>query len=194
MPNILLPTLIVLHAVSSLLMAWPYYGTIITGERVKLGPPRDRADTYMENIIRQQSFRCMIFQVMMFITGALIIYIKMDGALIETLLTNLRLMGKVILVFLLVIMNIFMVFYLQPRIDKLIEANALNESETKRLGFLRTLRRMMAAMCLWYVLMAVILGVQAWTSFGLAFIIGSAIVSALFVLNTYFRLSPFGFI
>jgi hypothetical protein len=194
MSEVLLRILIVVHAVTSIFMAWPYYALIITGERVKLGPPRDRADDYMENIIRQQSFRCVIFQLTLLVSGAVIIHMKTEGALVDTLSTNYRLLAKVLLVLLLVGMNIYMVFYLQPRIDRHLEANP-SDSEASRLAAkYRGRRRWMAAVCLWYVLMAVMLGVQAWASFGIGFIIVAAIVGAIFVLNTYLRLSPFGFI
>jgi hypothetical protein len=174
-------------------MAWPYYGTIITGERVKLGAPKDRADIFMENIIRQQSIRCMIFQITMFVTGALIVYIRTDGVFLPTFFANLRLAAKVILVLLLVVMNIYMVYYLQPRIDKLLDVDPSDEAAAKTLGKYRGRRRWMAAVCLWYVLMAVILGVQVWNSFGMIFILVVAGVAAIFVLRVYLKLSPYGF-
>lgn len=194
MSEVLLRVLIVIHAITSILMAWPYYALIVTGERVKLGAPRDRSDDFMENIIRQQSFRCVIFQLTLLISGAVIIHMRTDGLLIDTLQTNLRLLGKVILVLLLVGMNIYMVFYLQPRIDKNLEADPSDQAAAAQVKKYRFRRRWMAAVCLWYVVMAVILGVQAWASFGIGFIIAAAVVAALFVLNTYLRLSRFGFV
>jgi hypothetical protein len=96
-------------------------------------------------------------------------------------------------VLLLVVMNIYMVYYLQPRIDKLLDVDPANEVAAKTLGKYRGRRRWMAAICLWYVLMAVILGVQVWNSFGMIFILIAAGVAALFVLRAYLKLSPFGF-
>ncbi len=186
--------LIVFHAITSILMAWPYYALIITGERAKLGPPRDRADNYQENIIRQQSFRCLVFQITLLVSGILIILLKVDTGLVATLLANLRLLAKLLLVLLLVGMNIYMVYYLQPRIDKNLGADAADTNAAGLVAKYRGRRRWMAAMCLWYVLMAVILGVQVWASFGQTFILVSAVIAALFVWRTYKTLSPFGFV
>jgi hypothetical protein len=194
LPTTFLHILIVIHAVTSILMAWPYYALIVTGERAKQGPPRDRADHLQENIIRQQSFRCVVFQVTLLVTGILIIIMKVDAGLMATLLANLRLLAKLLLVLLLVGMNIYMVFYLQPRIDKGLEAESADTEAARLMAKYRGRRRWMAAVCLWYVLMAVMLGVQAWTSFGRPFILVSAVVGALFVWRTYRKLSPFGFI
>jgi hypothetical protein len=188
-----LPILIVIHAVSALLMAWPFYGTIITGERMRLGPPVDRADTYMENIIRQQSYRCVVYQVTMFVTGAWIVFLRVGGNWQAIYSANYLLIAKVLLVVLLVGMNTYMVFYLQPRIDKLLGSAKNSEDDSKQLGKYRGRRRWMAAVCLWYVLMAVILGVQVWDSFGQMFILVAAVIAGLFVLRAYKGLSPYGF-
>jgi hypothetical protein len=188
-----LPILIVIHAVSALLMAWPFYGTIITGERMRLGPPVDRADTYMENIIRQQSYRCVVYQVTMFVTGAWIVFLRVGGDWQAIYTANFLLLAKVLLVVLLVGMNTYMVFYLQPRIDKYLGTAKNSEDDSKQLGKYRGRRRWMAAVCLWYVLMAVILGVQVWDSFGQMFILVAAAIAGLFVLRAYKGLSPYGF-
>ncbi len=192
MPNGFLHILIVIHAISAVLMAWPFYALILTGERGKLGPPLNRADNLQENIIRQQSHRCLVYQVSLLVTGALIIMLKADGALLHTFQTNLRMLAKLLLLMLLVGMNIYMVFYLQRRIDENIALLSAFPDVAPLIKKYRGRRRWMAAVCLWYVLMEVILGVQAWSSFGQTFIILAAIVAALFVLRAYLRLSPWG--
>ncbi len=194
MANTFLHILIVIHAVTSILMAWPYYALIVTGEKAKLGPPRDRTDDYQENIIRQQSYRCLVFQITLLVTGTLIILLTVDDGLLLTLQTNLRMLAKLLLVLLLVGMNIYMVFYLQMKIDKNMAVDPYDQKAARQVAKYRFRRRWMAAMCLWYVLMAVILGVQVWTSFGRNFILTAAVIAALFVWRTYKGLSPWGFI
>ncbi|HJO91449.1 MAG TPA: hypothetical protein QF606_07250, partial [Anaerolineales bacterium] len=118
MSNIIVNILIIVHAVAAIFMAWPFYALILTGERSKLEPPFNIADDLQENIIRAQSYRCLVYQISLLISGITIIILKTDGELLQTLQTNLRILAKVLLVVLLVCMNIYMVFYLQERIDK----------------------------------------------------------------------------
>lgn len=191
----LLHLLQVLHAITAILMAWPYYALIITGERGRLGPPMDRADTYMENIVRQQTLRCMVFQITLLTTGALIVYLKIGSGWVPTLTgANLRLLGKEVLVFLLLGMSIYMHFHLQPRIDRAMQTAPTDPEAGREAARLRGRRRWMAAVCLWYVLCAVILGIQVWVSFGFLFIVAMGIVATLFVENVYYRLVPWGLV
>lgn len=185
----------VIHVVTAVLMAWPYYALIITGERIRLGPPLDRTDAYMENIIRQQTLRCMVFQITLLVTGPLIVYLRAGPAWLPTLTgANLRLLSKEILVLLLLGMSVYMHFYLQPHIDRFLHVAPEDPEAGKEAARLRGRRRWMAAVCLWYVLVAVILGVQAWQSFGRAFTIALAGVAALFVWRVYHGLAPWGWV
>jgi len=191
----LLHLLQIMHAVTAVFMAWPFYALLITGERMRLGPPLDRADTYMENIIRRQTVRCLVFQVTLLLTGVLIVYLRSGAAWAPTLTgANLRLLGKEVLVLLLLGMTLYMYFYLQPRIDRLLQAAAGDPRATQEAGRLRRLRRQMAGICLWYVLVAVILGVQAWQSFGALFTMVMAGLAALFVWRVYRGLVPWGWV
>jgi hypothetical protein len=176
-------------------MAWPFYALLITGERIRLGPPLDRADTYMENIVRPQTIRCMVFQITLLVTGPLVVYLKVGPEWLPTLTgANLRLLGKEVLVLLLLGMTLYMHFYLQPRIDRLLQTASGDPQAGQEAGRLRGRRRQMAAICLWYVLVAVILGVQAWQSFGRVFTIVLAGVAALFVWRVYRGLVPWGWV
>lgn len=176
----------VLHAVTAVLMAWPFYALLITGERIRLGPPLDRTDIYMESIIRHQTVRCIVFQLTLLVTGLLIVRLRMGPWWLQTLTGgNLRLLGKEVLVLLLFAMALYMHFSLQPRIDRLLSAAAPGTEAARELGRLRGRRRWMAAVCLWYVLVAVLLGLQAWQSFGRPFTLAVAGVAALFVLRAY---------
>jgi hypothetical protein len=55
----LISLLRVVHIISAILMAWPYYALVAVNQRVKLGPPLgDRADTYIENLEPHHSLLC----------------------------------------------------------------------------------------------------------------------------------------
>lgn len=176
----------VVHGVTAVLMAWPFYALLITRERKELGGDVDRVDTYMENIIRPQAVRCLVFQLTLLVSGPLIVYLRAgDGWL--GLLTggNRRLLGKEILVLLLIGMSLYMHVVLQPRIDRLLGIAREDPAARRELARLRGRRRWMAGVCLWYVLAAVILGLQAWQPFGLGPTVVFAAIAALFVWRAF---------
>ena len=40
----------VIHILTAILMAWPFYALVAVNQRIRLGPPLgDRADTYMDS-------------------------------------------------------------------------------------------------------------------------------------------------
>ena len=88
MSNIIVNILIIVHAVAAIFMAWPFYALILTGERSKLEPPFNIADDLQENIIRAQSYRCLVYQISLLISGITIIILKTDGELLQTLQTH----------------------------------------------------------------------------------------------------------
>ena len=181
----------VLHAIAAVFMAWPFYALLITGERIRLGPPLDRADEYMENIVRRQTIRCLILQLTLVLTGVLMVYLRIGEGWVPTLTgDNLRLLGKELLIVLLIGMNLYMQFYLQPHIDRALQAAPADPEAAQEAARLRGRRRWMAAVCLWYVLVAVILGLQAWQSFGPLFTIVMSAVAALFVWRVHRALVP----
>ena len=176
----------VLHGVTAVLMAWPFYALLITGERARLGPPLDRTDTYMETLIRHQTVRCLVYQVTLLITGPLIVVMKAGSAAPAILAGgNLRVLAKEGLVLLLLGMALYMHFYLQPRINRLVADGAPSAEARSALARLRGRRRWMAAVCLWYVLVAVTLGLQVWQPFGRSLTLVMAGVAALFVVRVH---------
>lgn len=182
----LLPVLQVVHGVTAVLMAWPFYALLITGERARLGPPLDRADAYLENIVGPQTVRCLVYQLTLLVTGPLIVYLRMgDGTLGLLTGANRRLLGKEALLLLLVGMGLYMHLHLQPRIDRALQAAASDPGAGRLLARLRGRRRWMAAVCLWYVLVAVILGLQAWQPFGLRLTLVLAGAAGLFVWRAF---------
>jgi hypothetical protein len=59
----LLNILRVVHILTAVLMAWPAYALVAVNQRARLGPPLcDRADLYLENIVKSRVLPCYIFQ------------------------------------------------------------------------------------------------------------------------------------
>src|SRR3972149_11427191 len=79
--------LLVVHLLSTLLMAAPFYMLVIVNERARFGAPLGYfTDRYMENIIRNNAVRCFIFQGTMLASGLGLIYIT--GRSWSSLLTD----------------------------------------------------------------------------------------------------------
>jgi len=66
-----------IHLAGVVAMAWPLYALVTVNERGRLGPPLgDRADVYMENIIRGMAVRCYAFQITVLGSGLLLIWVR----------------------------------------------------------------------------------------------------------------------
>jgi hypothetical protein len=53
---LLVDVLRVVHVITALLMAWPFYALLAVNQRARLGPPLDdRADAHLENIIKYRT-------------------------------------------------------------------------------------------------------------------------------------------
>ena len=108
----------VIHIVTVVFMAWPLYALITVNERGALGPPLgDRADRYMENIIRGMTVRCFAYQVTALVTGVALVVQRGQGSI--ALITNGVLLLKLILLATLMGLLGHVHFSLQPRLDRL---------------------------------------------------------------------------
>ena len=80
-------TLRVIHIITAILMAWPFFALVSVNQRVRLGPPLgDRADVYMENIIKNRTIPCLVFQATVLISGLALIALR--GQNFGVLVTN----------------------------------------------------------------------------------------------------------
>ena len=69
--------LLLLHLLSTMFMAAPFYMLIIVNERGRFGAPLGYyTDRYMENMIRNNAVRCFIFQATMAASGLGLLYIS----------------------------------------------------------------------------------------------------------------------
>ena len=108
----------VVHVINALLMAWPFYALVAVNQRARLGPPvGDRVDTYMENIIKNRTIPCFVFQAMALLTGAVLVVLRGRG--LADILTEPVLALKFFPLLLIGGLLTYVHVSLQPRIDAL---------------------------------------------------------------------------
>lgn len=185
----------VVHIITAVLMAWPFYALVVVNQRVKLGPPLgDRTDQYMENIIRSRAVPCFIFQATALVTGLALVWLH--GLNLNVLLSNLVLGAKFVLLFFIGGVLSYVHFSLQPRLDSLFAkaGTPISEETASLIGSLRLRRKRLAATCLFTVLTLAMLGVQVWVAFPiwLTFLFVAAI--AAFAWRAYRSVTPYGWV
>jgi hypothetical protein len=164
----LLSILKVIHIVNAILMAWPFYALVIVNQRVHLGPPLgDRADTYLENIIKNRTIPCFVLQATALVSGLALVFVRGQGP--GALFTNPALGFKFLLLGFIAALLSYVHLSLQPQIDALFAQgdNAVSADIAPRIGALRLRRKRMASICLFVVLTIAMLGVQVWAPFPL---------------------------
>lgn len=184
----------VIHILNAILMAWPFYALVAVNQRALLGPPLgDRADTYMENIIKNRTIPCFVFQATALITGVALVMAR--GENLGALLTNPMLAGKFLLLLLIIGLLLFVYLSLQPRIDALFgQAGAppVPADIAPRIAALRLRRKQTATVCMFVVLTVSMLGVQAWAAFPAWLTILMLIAIAAFTWRSYESVTPYG--
>lgn len=152
----------VIHIVNTVLMAWPFYALVTVNQRVRLGPPLgDRTDVYMENIIKNRTIPCFIFQATALVTGLAMVLLRGMG--LSALVTNAALGLKFLLLLLIAGLLTYVHISLQPRIDALFAqagSNPVPPEIAQQIGPLRLRRKRSATVCLFVVLTLAMLGVQ----------------------------------
>lgn len=159
----------VIHILSAVLMAWPFYALVAVNQRIKLGPPLgDRTDIYVENIIKNRTIPCYVFQASALISGILLMLAGGGGW--QSLITF-PLMGIKLGLLVVVAATLTTVFIsIQPRLDALFAQGGTPPFPAEiaaEIGKLRTTRKNRATVCLFCVLTIVMFGVQVWAPFPL---------------------------
>lgn len=183
----------VVHVVSAILMAWPFYALVAVNQRARLGPPLcDRVDTYMENIIRNRVIPCYVFQATVFITGIVLLYLR--GLGLRALWTYPILGLKFLLLMVIAGLLTFVYRNLQPKIDELFVkgGNPVSPDIASKISALRLKRKRLAASCLFLVLVEATLGVQAWLPFPTWLTVVLIISLAAFTWRAYNSVTPYG--
>ena len=192
---ILIDILRVIHIITAILMAWPAYALVAVNQRVRLGPPLgDRADTYMENIIKNRTIPCFVFQATAGVTGLALVLLRGMG--LGALVTKPVLGLKSLLLLLIVGLLSYVHFSLQPQIDALFAqaGSPVSADLAPRIGALRQRRKRLASICMFVVLTVSMLGVQVWAPFPLWLTALLVIAIAAFTWRTYNSVTPYGWV
>lgn len=185
----------VLHIITAILMAWPFYALVIVNQRARLGPPLgDRVDIYMETIIKNRVVPCYIFQATALTSGLGMILLSAQG--FNVFLNNLILAAKFTLLLIISVILSYVHFRLQPQIDGLFHelAAAPSQDIAARIGQLRLRRKKAASVCLFNVLTISMLGVQAWKAFPWWGTVLLLVLIAAFTWRAYKQVPSYGWI
>ena len=192
---IIISILRVVHVITAILMAWPAYALVAVNQRVRLGPPLgDRTDTYIENIIKNRSIPCFVFQGTAGVTGLALVLLRRLG--LDALVTNAALGLKSLLLVFVVGLLSYVHFSLQPQIDALFAqaGSPVPADLAPRIGALRQRRKRLASICMFVVLTISMLGVQVWTPFPLWLTALLVIAIAAFTWRTYNSVTAYGWV
>jgi hypothetical protein len=185
----------VIHIVTAILMAWPFYALVAVNQRVRLGPPLgDRTDIYIENIIKNRTIPCFVFQATVLISGLALTGLR--GRSLGLLITNPMLGLKFLLLVLIAGLLWYVHASVQPRIDALFakaEPPILGDLASE-IGSLRARRKRFASVCLFAVLTSAMFGVQVWIPFPLWLRAVLVVAIGLFTWRAYTSEIPYGWV
>ena len=191
----LISVLRVVHIISAILMAWPFYALVAVNQRVKLGPPfGDRADTYLENIVKNRTTPCFVFQGTVGISGLALIFLR--GQTLGWLVANPALGLKFILLLMMAVLLSYVTTSLQPRIDALFAeaGNPIEADRASQIGAFRTRRKQLASVCTFLAFTSAMLGMQVWVAFPLWLSAILTIAIGLFTWRAYKSEIPYGWV
>jgi len=195
--DILYDVVIILHFIGFILLSLPLFNIIIINVRTMLDKSfNNYADLYMENIIKNGSFRCCIFQSTVLISGVLVLIFGPLG--IEGLWTDLIILITMILLFSLMGILSYLHFNLQPKIlSFLADQNSDSEEQDiliTQMKPYRILRKRISAISLFLVITAIILELQGFDMFNPLLAIILIVLGGLFSLKVNKTLIRFGLI
>jgi hypothetical protein len=186
----------VIHILNAILMAWPFYALVTVNQRARLGPPLgDRTDTYMENIIKNRTIPCFVFQGTALVSGLALVLLR--GLGLDALVTNPILGLKFLLLLVPAVLLTNVHISLQPQIDALFAkagGNPVPQELAQQIGALRLRRKRSASVCMFVVLTAAMLGVQVYVAFPLWLTAVLVIGIAAFTRRAYSSVTPYGWV
>lgn len=184
-----------LHVLTVVFMAAPLYNLIIVNERLRFGAAPASVDRYLETILRGAARRCYVFQATALVTGVALL--PLSGMPWSALYRNPLLLAKLLLLLGLAGLLSVVVLRLQPAIDRAladVAGEEIPEEIRLRLAPPRAARKRLAAVCLFLVITAVLLGVQLRMGFD-PFLSGAVLaLAAVFAWRAYASPLPHGWI
>lgn len=180
--------LLVVHLLSTILMAAPFYMLVIVNERALFGGPLNYStDRFMENIIRHNAVRCFVFQGTMLASGLALTYVSGYGW--GALFTLPSLVVKWVALLTLTGLLSYIHFSLQPRIEALMNQvkpdSPVPADLAPKIGALRRQRKKLSGACLFLVLTALIMGLKVTFNYNAYLAIGLIAVAALYAWRVY---------
>jgi len=152
------------HIVAAMLMAWPYYALAAVNQRVRLGPPLgDRTDRYMENILKNRTTACFVFQLTILAGGFALIWSRVHAGEHDAgyYLANWAIIAKIIILLAMAASLSVVRFVMQPQIDRLFgDYSEISDEDKARIASLRVRRKKMSSGCMFLGFAAAALGVQ----------------------------------
>jgi hypothetical protein len=193
----LYPVLRFLHVMGFVFMSVPLFNLIVVNERAQLGSSFNYyADRYMENIIRRGASRCFTFQITVLVTGVLLLIASPLG--IGALWTNWVLLVKTLLLFALMGLLSYVHLQLQPSIDGILAEASPDapapEGLTGRLKPYRALRKRLATLCLFLVIVTIVLGLQVYGRFSAGVTVALVALAGVFAWRVNKTLIRFGWV
>jgi hypothetical protein len=185
------------HVIGFVFMSTPLFNLIVVNERALLGPSFNYyADRYMENIIRRGASRCFVFQFTVLISGVLLIILGPLG--IQSLWSSWIILVKTIILLALMGLLSYVHFSLQPKIESLMSKIGpevpVPDGFADQLKPYRVRRKRLATFCLFFVITAIILGLQVFGTFNPVLTTALIAASALFAWKASKTLIRFGWI
>ncbi len=186
----------VIHILTAILMAWPAYALVAVNQRGRLGPPLgDRADVYLENVVKNRVVPCYVFQFTALITGIWLVVAA--GLGLGALVTNWVLGAKFVLLLVIIALLSVVNFSIQPRIDALFAKatdGKITDADAAQIRALRLTRKQLSSFCLFGVLTISMLGVQAFAPFPLWLTAIFVLFIAAFTWRAYNSVTPYGWV
>ena len=184
----------IVHVLTAALMVWPFYALVAVNQRIQLGPPvGDRVDTYMENIIKNRTVPCFVFQVTALLTGLALT--ETEGPGLVNLFEMPILAAKLLLLLAAGCLLGYVHLTLQPRIDSFFKDNPgqpLQSDLVPKVNALRLRRKRMASVCLFLVLTMIMLGVELWADSPGWFLAAATGVLLVFTWRSFRSVTPWG--
>lgn len=185
------------HVISFVFMCVLLFNLIVANERVLIGVSFNyEADRHLESIIKTGFKWCYIFQTGIFITGLLLLLTGTLG--IEGLWKDWIVITKTIILVILMATITFVQFKLQPKIESFLSDLASGEevpdSLVLRLKPYRVMRKWMTSMYLFFIISAIVLGIQVYSVLNPSLTIILIGIAALFSLLADKILLKFGWI
>lgn len=184
-----------LHVLTVVFMSAPLYNLIVVNERLRFGKAPYAVDRYFENIIKANAVRCFVFQATAFATGILLVLLP--GQPLSSLFAHPILLAKFLVLGVLSVLLSYVHLIIQPRIEALlgqVQGAEIPSELVRQIQPWRARRKKLAALCLFFVIALVLLGLQVFTRFHPLLNGLLLLLAALFSWRVYKSVIPYGWL